>query len=407
MFWLRKVQSKNERRLAMNYMNNIGKLYANRFFSNLIPAYVIERLFWEQRGMSIQMVVYTEIIFAITVVLLEVPTGILADKWSRKNMIVLEVFLEFCMFFILVFATEFWHFAVAILLAGIGRSAGSGSENALLYDSLLLNGKEQSFEKYLGRMNVFTFIAAIIAALCGSFLASRFGFELNYWISLASMLIALCLSLMLVEPAVKSNTDAQSIEFKEYITASLLFFRKNHGVSLVVLSGMVTGAALSFIYEFWQLYLEKLDIPVVYFGLFSAGFMLLGLPGNMLAHVLKSRFSYRTMLSVVTAVFAAGFLYVSVIKDFTGLAAIFLIGLFAGIIKPIATGYLHHRIDSSMRATLDSFQSLGENAVLIIIGLGFGFFSSRFDIFGGYGFIALICIAFFVYFSIASKEVVE
>jgi MFS family permease len=149
----------------MNYMDNIWKLYANRFFSNLIPAYVIERLFWEQRGMSIQMVVYTEIIFAITVILLEVPTGILADKWSRKNMIVLEVFLEFCMFLILVFATEFWHFAVAVFLAGIGRSAGSGSMNALLYDSLLLNGKEQSFEKYLGRMNVCTFIAAILDIL--------------------------------------------------------------------------------------------------------------------------------------------------------------------------------------------------------------------------------------------------
>jgi MFS family permease len=388
-------------------MENIWKLYANRFFSNLIPAYVIERLFWEQRGMSIQMVVYTEIIFAITVVLLEVPTGILADKWSRKNMIVLEVFLEFCMFLILVFATEFWHFAVAVFLAGIGRSAGSGSLNALLYDSLLLNGKEQSFEKYLGRMNVCTFIAAIIAALCGSFLASRFGFELNYWISLASMLIALCLSLMLVEPAVKSNTGDGSIKIKEYITASLLFFRKNRGVSLVVLSGMVTGAALSFIYEFWQLYLEKLDFPVVYFGLFSAGFMLLGLPGNILAHAMKSQFNYRTMLSVVTAVFAAGFLYLSVIKDFTGLVAIFLIGLFAGIIEPIAAGYLHHRIDSSMRATIDSFQSLGENAVLIIIGLGFGFFSSRFDIFGGYGFIAFICSSFFVYFSLASKRVVD
>jgi len=77
----------------MNYIrNNIWKLYAIRFFHNLIPAYVIERLFWEQRGMTIQMVVYTEIIYAITVVLLEIPTGIIADKWSRKKMIMVETF---------------------------------------------------------------------------------------------------------------------------------------------------------------------------------------------------------------------------------------------------------------------------------------------------------------------------
>jgi len=66
---------------------------------------------------------------------------------------------------ILVYATEFWHFAAAIFLAGIGRSAGSGAENALLYDSLLSSGDEQSFEKCLGRLNAWDFSAAILAAL--------------------------------------------------------------------------------------------------------------------------------------------------------------------------------------------------------------------------------------------------
>ncbi|MFD0695794.1 MFS transporter [Paenibacillus sp. GCM10027628] len=390
----------------MTDLSNIWKLYVNRFFHNLIPAYVIERLFWEQRGMTIQMVVYTEIIFAKTVFLLEVPTGIIADKWGRRKMMVLSALLGCCEFLILLFSTEFWHFAVVVFLAGIARSASSGSENALLYDSLLRNGKEQTFERCLGRLNAYDFIAIIIAALCGSLLANRFGYELNYWISFASMLVSLCISFMLVEPAVKSDAD-ESVEIKAYLTASVLFFSKNPEVCLMVLSGMVTGAAMSFIDEFWQLYLNRLEFPVVYFGLFSAAFMILRLPGNVLAHALKSRYSYRTLLLVVTAVFAAGFLYVSIIKGITGLLAILLIGLFSGIIEPMTAGYLHHRLNSSMRATIDSFQSFGLNAVLILTGLGFGFFSSRFDIFGGFGFIAFICIAFFVYFSYASKAIVE
>ncbi len=163
----------------MKNMDNIWKLYAIRFFHSLVPAYVIERLFWEQRGMTIQMVVYTEIIYAITI---------------------------------------------------------------------------QSFEKVLGRLNVFDFASAIIAALCGSLLASRFDFELNYWISLISMLVSLCLTLMLVEPAVKSNTD-ESMEIKEYVRASLFFFRKRRGVSLVLfgyrtlLSGVTAVIAAGFIYQ--------------------------------------------------------------------------------------------------------------------------------------------------------------
>lgn len=390
----------------MNYMQNVWKLYAIRFFHNLIPAYVIERLFWEQRGMTIQMVVYTEIIYAITIVLLEIPTGIIADKWGRKKMLVLNAFFGCCEFFILVFATEFWHFAVVVFLAGVGCSACSGSENALLYDSLLLSGEAHSFEKRLGRLNACDFSAAILAALSGSLMASRFGFELNYWISFAGMLVSLCISLMLVEPDVKSKTD-EPIAMKEYVKASVYFFGKNQSVCLVLLSGMVTGAVLNFIDEFWQLYINRLGIPVIYFGLFSAGLSFLRLPGNILAYVMKNRMSYRTLISGVVFTFAAGLLYLSVVKGYTSLVAIFMICIVSGIIQPIATGYLHHRIDSSMRATIDSFQSLGLRTMLIVVGLGFGFFSSRFDIFGGYGFISFICGVFLVYFLMSSKEIAE
>jgi MFS family permease len=269
--------------MKYNYKSNIWKLYAIRFFHNLIPAYVIERLFWEQRGMTIRMVVYTEIIYAITIVLLEIPTGIIADKWGRKRMMVLNAFLGCCEFFILIFATEFWHFAAVVFLAGIGHSACSGSENALLYDSLVHNNETHLFEKYLGSLNAFDFSAAMLAALSGSIMTRWFKFEFNYWISFASMLISLCISLVLIETDIKSEND-ESVEIRRYVSDSVLFFKKNPGVCLVVLSGMIAGSAVNFIDEFWQIYANRIGFPVVFFGLLSAGFMIFRLPGNMLAY---------------------------------------------------------------------------------------------------------------------------
>lgn len=391
----------------MDEMSNVWKLFAIRFFYNLIPAYVIERLYWEMKGMTIQMVVYTEIIFAITIVLLEVPTGIIADKWGRKHMIVLSAFMGCCEFLILVFATEFWHFALVVFLAAIGSSASSGAENALLYDSLLSAGKERSFEKHVGRLNSLDIVSTIIAALCGSLLASRFGYTFNYWISFVSMLVCLGLTLTLVEPvASSSRSHGKTIPFRTYFSASVRFFKAHPGVSLVLLSGMVTGTAINFIDEFWQTYLDRIGIPIIYFGVFSAAIFLIRLPGNLLAHWLKELFSYRILLTGVTGVLTVGFLYLSVMKDSSGLVAMLLICLAAGVIEPLASGYLHHRIDSSMRATLGSFQSLGENAVLSLTGLGFGYFSSKLDIFGGFGFIAVVCCAFLIFFSFASRKMV-
>jgi len=352
--------------------------------------------------MTIQMVVYTEIIYALTIVLLEIPTGIIADKWGRKRMMVLNVFLGCCEFLILVFATKFWHFALVVFLSGIGASACSGSENALLYDSLVHSNETQSFEKYLGWLNACDLSAAILAALSGSIMTRWFEFELNYWLSFVSMMISLCISLTLIEPEIYSEIDEFN-EIGKYVTESVLFFKKNPVVCLVVFSGMIAGSALNFIDEFWQIYVDRVGFPIVFFGLLSAGFMLFRLPGNMFAYVLKKRFSYRDLISGIIAIYTAGFACLWISKNYEGsayygLPAIFLIYAVSGVLEPIVTGYLHHRIDSNMRATIDSFQSLGLRVITIIVGLGFGFFSSKFDIFGGYGYIALICGAFLICF---------
>jgi hypothetical protein len=111
-----------------------------------------------------------------------------------------------------------------------------------------------------------------------------------------------------------------------------------------------TRIEIIFADEFWQLYFHRIGIPVTYFGLVSAGFMILRLPGNLFAYALIKLFRYRT---------------------------------------------------------LDSFQSLGLRAMVALAGLGFGWFSSRLDVFGGYAFLAVACGIFLILFLMASRRVVE
>ncbi|OOC59367.1 MFS transporter [Paenibacillus ihbetae] len=385
---------------------NVWKLLAIRFFYSLIPAYVIERLYWEDRGMTIPMVVYAEIIYAVTIVLLEVPSGMMADRWGRKTMMLVSALMGCAEFLLLLFAEAFWHFALVVVVAAIGGAASSGAEQALLYESLRERGRERSFEKWLGRLNAVDIASTVLAALCGSLLASRLPYEFNYALSLISMLVCLGLTLTLTEAGTVGDGEDRPIPIRTYLTASWRLFRENRGLLLVMLSGMVTGAAVNFIDEFWQTYLERVEVPVLYFGLFSAGIFLLRLPGNLLAFALKERFSYRPLLTLVIGVLAACFFWLAAMRDSRSIAALFVISLFAGLVEPLAAGYLQHRADSRMRATMGSFQSLGEKAVLIAIGLGFGYFSSKFDVFGGYGFIAVICAVYALYFLTASRKAV-
>lgn len=386
-------------------MSNVTKLYIIRFFQSLIPAYVIERLFWEERGMTIPMVVMTEILFALTIVILEIPTGIFADKWGRKQMLLIAAVIGCLEFLLLLFATEFWHFAFVILLTAIAASASSGADNAMLYDSLQENGRQSSFERMVGRMNALDIVAVMIAALSGSLLAGKFGFSFNYWLSFASMLIALGFTLSLREPIRSDADEAAAMPIAVYVKESLAFFRRHPGIYPVILTGIMTGAAINFVDEFWQLYLERHGIPVAAFGLFSAALFLARLPGNLIAYKLKERMKLETLLILITALLTAGYVYLAIARDWTGLIALFAVCVAAGVIEPLAAGYLHHRIDSGMRATLDSFQSLGLNAALVTTGIGFGYFASGLDLFGGFGFIGAACAAFLVYLALAARRI--
>jgi MFS family permease len=198
----------------MDYNKNVYKLYMIIFFHNLIFAYVIERLFWEQRGMTVFMVVLCEVIYAATIVIFEIPSGILADKLGRKRLLVISAVLSLLEMVLLLYANSFMDFAIVVFMAGISGSCSSGAFNALLYDSLLISKKQNMFEKILGRINAFDFLAALIAALSGSVLAKFYGFEFNYILSAISLVVALAFTLSLKEPP-RDNSEVPEEDSKE------------------------------------------------------------------------------------------------------------------------------------------------------------------------------------------------
>lgn len=386
----------------MDYKKNIYKLYLIMFFHNLIPAYVIERLFWEQRGMTVFMVVLCEIIYAATVVILEIPTGILADKLSRKAMLLVWSALSAFEMLLLLFANGFADFAFVMLLAGISGSCASGAFNALLYDSLLVTGEHRSFEKILGRVNAFDLLAALLAALSGGVLAQRFNYEFNYILSTVSMVAALGFTMSLKEPP-KGKADEKELQeaagYKHYIKAASEFYKSHPAVVFMVISAMSIAACLNYVDEFWQLYLRDISFPVLYFGVFSAAILLIRIPGNLIAAYLIKRFRAERILVLVLMTITVGLLVAGILPGYAGILAIAVTFLASGIVDPLVSGYLHHRTSSEIRATVDSIQSLGKRAITLIAGLGFGYVSSAFSVATGFiflGFVSLIFMLFYI-----------
>ncbi|MFJ5762046.1 MFS transporter [Neobacillus sp. NPDC093182] len=380
---------------------NVNKLYLIIFFHNLIPAYVIERLFWEQRGMTVLMVVLCEIIYATSVVIFEIPTGVFADKFGRKTLLVFGAVLSVFEFIILLFANHFWTFALVVFLAGISSACTSGAWNALLYDSLLTVKKQSSFEKIVGRMNSLDFIASLLAALSGSILAKYFGFEFNYMVSAASMFLAFVLTILLKEPLRNSNhvtKEKNKPSFMVYVRKSVSFYKTNPRVISIITQAMGIAACMTYLDEFWQLYLDEIGYSVLFFGLFSACISLARIPGNLLAAYLLTYYKAQSIIHFILGITTIGFFLTAIFPGTIGLIMIILIFLASGVIDPVVTGYLHHHGVSEIRATIESIHSLIESIITFTVGIGFGIISSSFSILSGFIFLGAIACLFFFYF---------
>lgn len=75
-----------------------------------------------------------------------------------------------------------------------------------------------------------------------------------------------------------------------------------------------------------------------------------------------------------------------------------LVGSYVAYRVGLVSGYLHHRIDSSCRATVESFQSLVYRGFTIIVGLAFGFLSTNYSIFHGFRFLEFFSLSYFIYY---------
>lgn len=144
--------------------------------------------------------------------LLELPSGALADMLGRRFSLMLAFFIGGISYLIFPFARDFWHFMFLAALVGISDSFRSGSEEALIYDTFKQENDEEQFEKVTSRAHLVYQAGLIIGTLTGGFMASVNVFFpfVAYGVS---MLIGFVLTLFYIEPKI----DSEKFSLRSYL----------------------------------------------------------------------------------------------------------------------------------------------------------------------------------------------
>lgn len=370
------------------------------FFQAFIPAYVIERLFWQSRGIDIRGVVACEMLYALVLIMLEVPSGVLADWLGRKTMLLIGAVTSLLEFIILLYAQQFWHFALAVVLTGIGGACVSGAWNAMLYDTLAITRRADRFEQVLGQIEAIDAVSVVAASLLGGFLAQRLGYAINYQLSIFSTAAALLLTLFLVEPPRTAAKSSGLRAPRQVLSATRKFFQRQPAFLFLLLHASCSVALIIYIDEFWQLYLDAVGFPVSLFGVVILAFSLSKMVGALLAGRLHRILPAGKLLSLLSLVIALGLLAAGSARGLWGLGAMLVCCCSSDIIRIVASGRLHQHADSSARATIESIGSLMERVCSFVFGIVFVYASERISLFRGFTALSVICFALTVFLAL-------
>ena len=188
---------------------NIRILYALAFFQTFMLISPVLVPFFESLGLSLSEIFYLQAIYASVIVLLEAPSGYLADRFGRRAVLLIGSIANGAGYAWLVFADGFMGLIIFEMILGVAISMMSGADLALLYDSerALRENEGEDNGNSIAHMSSTKAFANGAGALLGGAMA-MWSFDAIVLAQAAVSWICLLLALVLVEPA---DSDGESV----------------------------------------------------------------------------------------------------------------------------------------------------------------------------------------------------
>jgi len=139
----------------------------------------------KQTGKSVTDIAVLIALWSVFTIVFEVPSGVLAGRWNRRNMLAMAAVLQGLCFIIWFFSYTFLMFAIEFVFWAIAGAFASGTEEGLIYDNLKSDGCEESFTKVYGKAQFYANVGTIVGIASAGIIASFISIETIALISAA------------------------------------------------------------------------------------------------------------------------------------------------------------------------------------------------------------------------------
>ena len=369
--------------------HNIKVMFWIQFFGSISFLTPVLTLFYTSRGLSASQILIVLMFWSGAVLLGEVPTGLIADRYGAKRSFLIGTWLKILSMAVLFVADTSWLFYLYSFINGFSVTFFSGADEALIYDSLKENGKEDKMDQAMGKIQSAGFISMILTVLFGSYFAKDLEseqFMLLILLGVFSYFIELLLVMRIEQPSKETNYRKNPfVQVKE----GLVTIKKAPQLLLMFLNVTLVFIPAGAVYEYFnQPLMVDAGLPIYFIGVMYSIAAVIGYVASRSIGRMTGYFS-RIRLMYITGFLAVGGLLLSALfadSLWIIIGSFFLLRWVRAVRYPIYSQLSNDLIPSNIRATTISLLSIIDSGLDLLV---FGFLS--YIAISGYTYILLSC----------------
>lgn len=335
---------------------------------NLLRLYIAmnileEPLFWgpillvamaKLGHMSGEQIFLSEALGTGLVLLLDAPSGILADMIGRKRCVVIGKLCFLTSLCFLAFMEQPLHGYVANIFWAIGVSLRSGAESALIYDELQKRDALHEYQTLMKKTHSYWFFVAAVTTLVSGFIA-EIDLRLPLLLSLPGVIVSSILIFFF--PTEERRAHEQTFaNYKAHMFEAIKELRHNKNLRSLILWLAVLGVMGKIYFFTYNPYLELVHVPYSHAGIIFSTINIVAFIASRYASEIQEKLG-RVGVGFGLCLQGVIMLIQSVFTHYLSGWLFAVQGLTRGYINTVSEPHLNKEITSERRATVLSFQS--------------------------------------------------
>jgi MFS family permease len=358
------------------WRRNITLLTFIRINFSLIFAISVIASYWEKNGLSIFDIFLLQAIFSFSVVLFEIPTGYIGDRLGRKRTILLAAVINAAGWLVYSSLRFFWGFAAGEVILGLSLAFLSGTDSAVVFESLKELKREDDYCRVEGRIKGLYHLGAAFASITGGVCAVFLPVPALMLATGGVAAVSFVLALFIREPEYEVYTHRRGTLYGFYKIFRYVFLRSRivrAALPLLAACSLATMLGVWLYQPFWQ----ARRVPLWLFGILWACLFIPSFLGSHFAHRVEKLLGRRGVIFLLPLPPLVGYALAGILPGYWALAPIYLVNLLFGLAPPILGRYIQEETFSDKRATVMSIGSFLFRISYCLLGPLVGFIANR------------------------------